>query len=1065
MISRKIVLAVLAMAAVLAQAGQVRGQLRFDDPEINEATRRFLRKASSIFDRGFGNMDAGKMKVDGVWNFGLLSGWDPPGAQSWYPGAFHGDWGEIRWIAPVISMPPGPWGAQNTGGGPPLPEDRSDQYNSIESFSAIHLLSGDGPTFTDWEAIDNGHLYYQGSMTRDNLKLVATSTYPESWPEYFFDPVQGRWIFTPGERHWPGYWALNPDPSSPDYNKPMPGEFVSSEDIFFIATDKYNGIRSGAKTARYGYPVGLDMEVSGYCYSTPLYQNVVFFNINFIYRRPEELTDPNSKFYDPDRHFYDGTIDSVYFSFFIDPDLPGRFLKPGSNFRQASPWAEDDYAYVFDSNGDGKLDVCIAFDKKGYFVDQRYPQNAGPVSAYGIHFFRTPRENPADPSSPEIGITGFHWFDQDDAMRPHPVNAQLEKTFYAIAAGRPDLIPPEMRDKWFHGEDPNYDDIELLKDFQESFPEGSRPDVQFWFSSGPFSISPGDTIPIHLGIVGGVDNPGPLDAEGFGTNPPEIRFRDVFKALGAADTLYKNNFIGFRPPAAPTLHAVGTPALDDDNLPIVYGESGKVTLYWDDAAEHSLEIITKDYDFQGYRIYRTQADLSGNNQPSWGKPIYDMSGTQVVGYQPIAQFDKIDAWEGPDPFNPWFDLGKNTGIQHVFVDHNVINGVRYRYTITAYDHPVLEAGQGALESSRGNDPRLVQTVDVIPGGQPQGFRPGAVDSSVEHVAGLATGEVRLKVVDPLALNGHRYRLTFLDSSDVPAFSVVDLTDGHTVVERSQSVWTEGTRELADFSPIFDGIGLKLINHTKIEELSQGWDVVTGDTSDYIFSQLMPTPDSAQCPCDYAVVFGDSTSKYAGFTNSKKVPFQVFNLTRDPERKHPLSIYVRNPRIPWTSGDYIYLLEPDVHTRTWQFSVSWEDSSRPPSPGDVYIYRVKKRFKPEDVYAFRSEPSSVDGEAVDLSLVRVVPNPYIVYNVAEQARPNDRVDRHLRFTHLPATCTIKIYTLDGNLIKTIQHSSPGVGEEIWNLVTDENLEISFGVYLYTVATPSGQKKVGKFAVIR
>ncbi|NOY78729.1 MAG: hypothetical protein GXO76_12770 [Calditrichaeota bacterium] len=1036
----------------------------FSQNEQVESRSLRLQKAVSVFDRGFGNMDAGKMKVDGVENFGLLSGWDPPGAQSWYPGAFHGDWGEIRWIAPVISMPAGPWGAQNTNG-PPLPEDRSAQYNSIESFSAIHLLSGDGATYTDWEAADNGARYYQGSMTQDNLKLVATSTYPESWPEYYFDSEKGQWIYTPGERHWPGGWARNPDPSSPDYNKPMPGEFVSSKDIFFISTDKYNGIRSGAKTARYGYPVGLDMEVSGYSYSTPLYQNIVFFNINFIFRTKDDLTNPKSKFYDPNRHFYDGTIDSVYFSFFIDPDLPGRYLKPGSNYRQANPWAEDDYAYVFDTDGDGKLDVCIAYDKKGYFTDKTYPQNSGPVSAYGIHFFKTPRVNPGDPNSPQIGITGFHWFDQDDAMRPQPIDAQLEKTFYAISSGRPDLIPPETRSKWFHGDDPNYDDIDLLKDFQEGFPEGSRPDVQFWFSSGPFSISPGDTIPIHLGIVGGNDDPGPLDAQGFGTNPPKVRFKDVFDNLSAADTLYKNNFIGFRPPAAPTLNAVGTPSLDADRLPIIYGQDGKVTLYWDNKAESSYEIITKDYDFEGYRIYKTEADLSGNNQESWGTPIYDISGTKIVGYQPIAQFDKIDRWKGPDPFAPSIDLGNNSGLKYTFVDHDVLNGVRYRYTITAYDHPVLEAGQSSLESSRGNDPRLIQTIDVIPGGQPQGFKPGTVDSSIIHVSGSGTGEISLKVVDPLKLTGHTYQLTFLDSSDTPPFSILDVDANKPVVESDYGVWLESESDVADYRPIFDGVGIKVINQIKTEELDQGWVSVKRDTSDYSFSTLMVTPDSAQCPCDYEIVFGDSTPKFKGMVNAKQVPFQVFNITRDPEKKHPLFIYVRNPRLPWTSGDYIFLLEPDVHHRTWQFSVSWGDSARPPASGDVYRYRVKKRFSPKDVFRFKTEPSGVSEKDVNLDAVRVVPNPYMVYNVAELARPNERTDHHLRFTHLPPKCTIKIYTIDGNLIKTIQHDSPGVGEVIWNMATDENLEISFGVYIYTVATPGGKKKLGKFAVIR
>ncbi|NOX19403.1 MAG: hypothetical protein GXO87_14135, partial [Chlorobi bacterium] len=145
--------------------------------EQNDSQKISFNKPTSVFDRAVGFMDGGKMKIEGVENFGLLSGWDPPGYQSWYPGAFHGDWGEVRWIAPVILMPAGPWGAQNTQGAP-LPEDRSDQYNAIESFSAIHLKQGDGANFTDWEALDNSGKYLHGSMSQDNMPMVATSTFP-----------------------------------------------------------------------------------------------------------------------------------------------------------------------------------------------------------------------------------------------------------------------------------------------------------------------------------------------------------------------------------------------------------------------------------------------------------------------------------------------------------------------------------------------------------------------------------------------------------------------------------------------------------------------------------------------------------------------------------------------------------------------------------------------------------------------------------------------------------------------------------------------------------------------
>ena len=1045
----------LFISVLLAQTKRVEEQ--------NNNQKQDLSKTNSVFDRAVGFMDAGAMKITGVENFGLLSGWDPPGYQNWYPGAFHGNWGEVRWIAPAILMPPGPWGAQNTGGAP-LPEDRSDQYNAIESFSAIHVKQGDGANFTDWEAADNSSEYYHGSFLQDNMHMIATSTYPDSWPEGYFDE-NDKWVSTPGEHHWPGKWALDPDPGSPTYMQPMEGEFVSNKDIFFLTTDKYNGIRSAATTAKYGYPVGIDMEVSGYSYSTTLYQNVVFFNINFIYRTKEEITNPDSKFYDPNRHYYDGRIDSVYFAFFVDPDLPGRYLVPNSNFAQANPWAEDDYGLIYDYDNDGTVDVFLAFDKKDDFTDATYPQNTGAVSAYGINFFKTPKQDPSDPNSAEIGITDVHWFDQDEAMRPSLINKQWEKTLYAISSGQPNLIPESDRDKWFHGDNPHVDDIDMLKEYQESFPVGSRPDIQFWFSSGPFSISPGDTIPIHIGIVGARPNPGPLDADGFPTNPPDVRFRTVFDALGQADTLYNNNFIGFRPPSSPVLSAKGTLIEDENGIPTIYGEPGKVTLYWDDTSEESFEIVTKQKDFQGYRIYKTQAAVNGQGEPEWGTPITGYDGETLMGYKPLVQYDLVDKWEGPDPLNPFFNLGKNTGLKYTFVDNNVVDGVRYRYTITAYDHPVMNANQPALESSRGNDPRLVQTVDVIPGLQPQGFVGGKSDSVASHIEGIATGSIDIQVINDIEVTGHTYELVFKDSSEALSLDVFDQEKNEYVIQDFKNFWNPKSGGAVEPRPIFDGIGLLIENHTKLEQNTQGWENVINDTSAYKFSKLTFAKDSSGVPYDYMIVFGDSSYKYSGVTTSYKVPFQVFNLNKDPNMDTPLNLFVKNPSLPWVSDEFVYLLEPDIQNRTWQFTISWDSTDSPPNPGDRYLYTTKKPFRYDDKYEVSTEALTVKASVTDLAKIKVVPNPYVVYNLTEQAteRP-DQFTHELRFTHLPEECTIKIYTLRGDLVRTLYHSSSSIGEERWDLLTDENMEVSYGVYIYTVETPEGQHHIGKMAII-
>lgn len=1040
-------------------------QLLMAQQEQNLPAKGKLSKTSavmSLFDRATGFMNAGKMKINGVENFGLLCGWDHPGYQNWYPGAFHGNWGEVRWIAPVIVMPPGPWGAQNTGG-KPLSEDRSDQYNAIESFSAIHVSSGDGSNFTDWEASDNSAKYLHGKMLQDNIPMIATSTFPGSWPEGYFDE-NNKWVSTPGEPHWPGGWALNPDESSPDFGKPIPGEFVSNQDIFFRASDKYNGMREGAITAKYGYPVGIDMEVSGYSYSTAIYENVTFFNINYIFRTKEQLTDPASPYYDPDRRYYDGTINDVYFSFFVDPDLPGRYLAPGSNFFQANPWAEDDYGLIYDYDNDDKIDVFLAFDKKDDFTDASNPQNSGPVSAYGINFFKTPRENPSDPNSAPIGITGFHWFDQDEAMRPSTINAQWEKTLYALSSGAPDLIPEEDRAKWFHGSDPMRDDVGLLKEYQESFTAGSRPDIQFWFSSGPFSISPGDTIPIHIGIVGGVPNPGALDAEGFATNPPEVRFKSVFDALAQADTLYKNNFIGFRPPKAPTLKAVGTNTTDKNKLPVTYGEDGQVTIYWDDIAEQSFEIITKKKDFEGYRIYKTQANVEGQGEAEWGTPIYDYTGKNILTYQPLAQFDLDNNWSGADPLNPFFNLGENSGLKYKFVDRDVVNGVRYRYTITAYDHPAVEAGQPALESTRGNDPRLIQTVDVIPGLQPQGFVAGA-DSALKHISGAGTGPIITNLIDPINITGHTYRIEFKDSLQNLKLNVYNEDTKNYIFTGYDKIWQDGALSTNDPHLLFDGLGLTVINHNKLEQLKQKWTKVLSDTANLEFGVLVEAENGSGTESDYALVFGKTSKKLDLVANSQTVPFQVFNLSKDPQMEQPLPLFVRNPGLPWQSGDFIYFLEPDVDNRTWKITIEWGSDVQFPSEGDMYTYSTKRPFKEGDSFLLKTAKPGLSGAKAQLKKVRVVPNPYVVSSITEQASSSPgRYAHELRFTHVPPRCTIKIYTVKGDLVKTINHDSPTIGEVRWNLQSDENLEVSYGVYVYTISTPDGEKKIDKFAII-
>ena len=69
-------------------------------------------------------------------------------------------------------------------------------------------------------------------------------------------------------------------------------------------------------------------------------------------------------------------------------------------------------------------------------------------------------------------------------------------------------------------------------------------------------------------------------------------------------------------------------------------EIKKVTLYWDRIAEEEEDPVLKEYDFQGYKIYRA-TDPNFNDV----RNITNAHGI-IEGYSPIAQFDLKDSIDG-----------------------------------------------------------------------------------------------------------------------------------------------------------------------------------------------------------------------------------------------------------------------------------------------------------------------------------------------------------------------------------------------------------------------------------
>jgi hypothetical protein len=102
------------------------------------------------------------------------------------------------------------------------------------------------------------------------------------------------------------------------------------------------------------------------------------------------------------------------------------------------------------------------------------------------------------------------------------------------------------------------------------------------------------------------------------------------------------------------------------------------------------------------------------------------------------------------------------------------------------------------------------------------------------------------------------------------------------------------------------------------------------------------------------------------------------------------------------------------------------------------------------------------------MIKVVPNPYIAGASWEPRMVfgAGRGERKIDFIHLPQKCTIRVFTLAGKLVKLIEHDSSVLdGSESWNLVSDDGMDIAYGMYVYHVDAPGIGTYLDKFAVIK
>jgi len=353
-----------------------------------------------------------------------------------------------------------------------------------------------------------------------------------------------------------------------------------------------------------------------------------------------------------------------------------------------------------------------------------------------------------------------------------------------------------------------------------------------------------------------------------------------------------------------------------------------------------------------------------------------------------------------------------------------------------------------------------------------------------------------------------------------------LGEVYTVSYRYYPVYNSTLIDSSDANPVFDGMRLFVNNHTL--NLSTKRSVWADNVETNVVDQVLWSTSNAdyigtphvQYRADWEVRWLDlaDTAADGSFNGGDSVlavpsmklvstPFNIVNVSEVDtlgnfvkgnymldETKTPKTS--NNGRWDWGEGiilrptkptsasqvSYLvkYSLRPDTTSFDTTFVVGYPDSvdyidtlvakfvPQFPKNGDVYHVRTDKPFQIGDKYTYTSKAAEIKAASVkdNLDKINVVPNPYVAYNLAEEPGrlPEQRGERQIQFRNLPKECTIRIYTITGELVKEI-YKNDYTSYATWDLLSLEGHRIAYGVYIYHVEVPNVGEKIGRIGVIK
>ena len=288
----------------------------------------------------------------------------------------------------------------------------------------------------------------------------------------------------------------------------------------------------------------------------------------------------------------------------------------------------------------------------------------------------------------------------------------------------------------------------------------------------------------------------------------------------------------------------------------------------------------------------------------------------------------------------------------------------------------------------------------------------------------------------------------------------------------------------DYNPVFDGILLKVKDNPSL-----GFDADRSKWSTELnlpFRMYLRTGGNPKAePSDYIVTFSDQNIDSAKkFVGNRFINIPVKYKVEDVTSGIPIRVVTNLQEATATNDSAWSLGEEIVFYRTgspggqggllsWSLVISPSTDSVQtlPGNGDALLLYTKRPFKEEDVFTLQTKAGFVNNQTASQQMdnIYVVPNPYVGANEIEPANKlsgQNRGERRIYFENLPMKCTIRIFTLSGELVTTLEHETGADnGREYWNLLNHDGFSVAYGVYLAHIDAPGVGEKLIKFALIK